>query len=142
MIVEAQRGRRSTARSRDHQDRGEIESLFHEPPLRLPLHGVAGGPGTLGDEEDFPFVAEHQLVDAANGARLERLERRPEIRRLLDRLPDRVASAPELRGVRTSRLDLPRTGSALASASLDRLVLGIPARDGRRADRRDAIRTA
>src|SRR6185295_2957615 len=71
----------------------KIEALLDEPPLCLPLCGRTLGGGPLGDEEDLPRMAKRHLVNAANGAGIERCERLPEIGRLSDSRPDRFAVA-------------------------------------------------
>ena len=63
-----------------------------KPALRLALDRVSFGTWTLGDEEHFPSMPQHQLVDSRDCALVERLQRLPEVRGGLNRVPDGVAA--------------------------------------------------
>ena len=113
VVVEAKGGGGGAAGSVQDEHAREIEPLRDQPALGLALYGLAFRERPLGDEEDLPPVAQHQLVNPAHRALLERPQRRPEIGRGFNRLPDRVFAAPAVAAGLGVGLRLPRAGLAL-----------------------------
>ena len=109
VIVEAQRRSGRAPGAVQDQHARQVESLRDEPSLRLALDGLPFRERPLRDEEDLPPVPQHQLVNPAHRARVERPQRRPEVRNALDRLPDGVLAPASI----APRFRLGRPGGRL-----------------------------
>src|SRR5205085_6396741 len=68
-----------------------FESVLDQPFMGLRLHRAASGCRPLRDEKHLPIVFARQIVQPLDRAVLQRLQRRPEIRRALYRAPDTLA---------------------------------------------------
>ena len=78
------------ARTRQRNHARQLEAVLHEPALRLPLHRLPRRGRALRDEEHFPLVLLRGLPQAPHHPVFHRLQRRPEIGRRLDGVPDDV----------------------------------------------------
>src|SRR5215210_5629306 len=96
VVVQSKGGGGGAARTADHQHAWHVEALLVQPALCLALHRLADSRRSLRDETHLARMPDHHLVDAADSAGVERLQRGPEIGRAVDLVPDQIAAAPLL----------------------------------------------